>query len=163
MADGNKNMVDPVRTSVIEAVAGQLRVLSRPACAELLRTKRLGRLAFAVGGQAKIFPLNYHFDGHDVVVRTGRGFKLAEAPMRNVAFEVDAAGEDGSWGWSVVVEGTCFNLTGALDDASEKARRLPVRAWPPGERDQFLRIDARRVSGRAFGEVPESPSPVVAA
>lgn len=132
-----------------------LRILSREQCVEKLEAERFGRLAFSVRGQAKIFPVNYIFDGKSVVIRTGPGFKLAEAPMRDVAFEIDGASIDGSWGWSVVVEGPCFNVTGALDQASEAARSLPVHAWAPGDRNEYLRIHARRISGREFGTAPQ--------
>lgn len=131
-----------------------LRVLSRAECLELLGRQGIGRLAFAAEGQARIFPVNYFFDGKGVVVRTGPGFKLAEAPMRNVAFEIDAAAVDGAWGWSVVVEGTCFDITNALDEVSTRGRELPVRAWAPGERQLWLRIDMTRISGRVFGLPP---------
>lgn len=142
-------------TEVKDTGEQQLRVMSRSQCIEELRTERLGRLAFSVGGQAKIFPVNYLFDGEDVVVRTSHGFKLAEAPMRDVAFEIDAWSKDGSWGWSVVVEGPCFNVTGALDDLSTTVRGLPLKAWAPGERTQWLRIHANRISGREFGCSPD--------
>ncbi|MGH9304035.1 MAG: pyridoxamine 5'-phosphate oxidase family protein [Acidimicrobiales bacterium] len=132
----------------------ELRVLSRQECVRLLGCHQLGRLAWAVGRQAKIFPINYLFDGTSIVVRTGPGFMFSEAPMRDVAFEIDAAADDGAWGWSVVVEGTCLNITGALDGVSERAQKLPVHAWAPGVRAKWLRIDARHISGRGFGDVP---------
>lgn len=133
----------------------ELRILSRQECLEFLGLQRLGRLAFTAGGRAKIFPVNYLFDGNGVVVRTGPGFKLTKAPMQNVAFEIDAAAADGAWGWSVVVEGACFNVTNALDELSTKERELPAHAWAPGEREKWLRIDLARISGRAFGVLPD--------
>lgn len=152
----NAEIVQPSpQAAAGNGTAKKLRVLSRGECVELLSSHGLGRLAFAVGRQAKIFPVNYLLDGDSVVVRTGHGFKQAEAPMRDVAFEVDAAGADGVWGWSVVVTGVCFDVTRCLDTTSERERELPIRPWAPGQRDQWLRITAKQISGRAFGSPPE--------
>lgn len=132
----------------------QLRVLSTEECTSLLHARRLGRLAFATEDQATIFPVNYLFEGTSVVVRTGPGFKLEEAPMRSVAFEIDDADPDGAWGWSVVVQGPCFDVTDTIDDASARIRELPVRPWAPGSREHWLRIVSRHISGRSFGRAP---------
>lgn len=144
----------PPAVAAEDGAGNKLRVLTHRECLRLLGHERLGRLAFTVNGQAKIFPVNYLLDGDTVVVRTGHGFKLAQAPMRRVAFEIDESGADGAWGWSVVVEGPCYNVTGALDEASARQRKLPVHPWAPGEREQWLRITPSHVSGRAFGQLP---------
>jgi nitroimidazol reductase NimA-like FMN-containing flavoprotein (pyridoxamine 5'-phosphate oxidase superfamily) len=140
-----------------EASGEQLRVLSEEECASLLRGARLGRLAFAVEGHPTIFPVNYIYDGTSVVVRTASGLKLQEAPMRPAAFEIDDAGADGSWGWSVVVHGPCFDASSSIDEVSERLRELPLRPWAPGAREHWLRIVPRQVTGRAFGPAPPRP------
>jgi nitroimidazol reductase NimA-like FMN-containing flavoprotein (pyridoxamine 5'-phosphate oxidase superfamily) len=134
---------------------GELRVLREDECASLLRGARLGRLAFAVGGQTSIFPVNYLYDGTSIVMRTAPGFKLQEAPMRAAAFEIDDAGPDGTWGWSVVAQGPCYDISSSMDDISEQLRELPLRPWAPGAREHWLRIAPHQITGRAFGTVPE--------
>jgi nitroimidazol reductase NimA-like FMN-containing flavoprotein (pyridoxamine 5'-phosphate oxidase superfamily) len=134
---------------------GEMRALSEDECASLLRGARLGRLAFAVEGHTTIFPVNFLYDGTSIVVRTAPGFKLDEAPMRAVAFEIDDAGPDGTWGWSVVVQGPCYDVSSSIDEISEHLRELPLRPWAPGAREHWLRIAPRQITGRAFGTTPE--------
>lgn len=133
---------------------GQLRVLSEDECASLLRSSRLGRLAFTVEGRVTIFPVNFLYDDASVVVRTAPGFKLEEAPMRAVAFEIDDASPTGTWGWSVVVEGPCFDVSSSIDEISERLRKLPLEPWAPGMREHWLRIVPQSITGRAFGPPP---------
>lgn len=129
----------------------QLRVLSDEECVDLLKGHHFGRLAFAVDGRATIFPVNYLYDEASVVVRTAPGLKLDEAPLRGAAFEIDDASPDGSWGWSVVVQGPCYDVTSARDHLSERLRQLPLLPWAPGARAHWLRIAADQITGRAFG------------
>jgi uncharacterized protein len=131
-----------------------LRVLDDDECIELLTRHRLGRLAFIVEEQAVIFPVNYVYDGTSVVIRTAPGFKLEEAPFRAAAFEIDDANPEGNWGWSVMVQGPCFDVTDAIDERSERLKALPVQPWAPGAREHWLSVLARHISGRAFGKVP---------
>src|SRR5579875_478168 len=137
----------------------ELRELSPEDCRLLLRTSRLGRLAFMVNDQVMILPVNYVFDGASIVVRTAPGLKLDEAPMRTAAFEIGEADPEGSWGWSVVVQGPCFDVSDAIDEPTARLRELPVQPWPSGSRDHWLRVIARTITGRAFGALPaQSPT-----
>lgn len=133
---------------------GRMRVLDGDECADLLRRHRLGRVAFSHEGHPIIFPVNYLYDGTSLVIRTSPGIKLEEAPFSAVAFEIDDAEPSGQWGWSVLVEGPCSDVTMAIDEPSERLRELPVEPWVPGERQHWLKITARRISGRAFGQPP---------
>lgn len=130
----------------------RMRVLGGEECAELLRRHRLGRVALSHEGHPTIFPVNYLYDGTSLVIRTAPGIKLDEAPFSSVAFEIDDAEPSGQWGWSVLVEGPCSDVTTAIDELSEHLRELPVQPWVPGERQHWLKITARRISGRAFGQ-----------
>ncbi|HLG92130.1 MAG TPA: pyridoxamine 5'-phosphate oxidase family protein [Acidimicrobiales bacterium] len=138
------------------AAPGQegLRVLDEEECLARLAAGRLGRLAVAVGDQPHIFPVNYLYQKRSVVVRTAPGLKLEEANLSAVAFEIDEAAEDGSWGWSVVVMGPCLDVSTSLDRLSGELRKLPLQPWAPGAREHWLRIPVRQVSGRAFGKPP---------
>jgi hypothetical protein len=123
-------------------------------CMELLADHHFGRIAFASDGWPLLLPVNYVFDGRSVVVRTGPGAKLECAPMTAVAFEIDDVAPDGSWGWSVYIRGIAFNVTSSVDPYSESNRRQPVAPWAPGEKANWLRVTAAKITGRQFGEVP---------
>jgi uncharacterized protein len=129
-----------------------LRVLSDDECVELLRRHRFGRLAIGLEGWLAILPVNYLFDGSNVVIRTAPGAKLEEAPLAAVAFEIDDADRYGHWGWSVLVQGPAFDITSSVDELPKQLRELPVRPWAPGARDHWLKITAVRLGGRAFGD-----------
>lgn len=131
-----------------------LRTLNEDQCRTLLYRHRLGRLAFVVDEQAMIFPVNYVYDGTCVIIRTAPGTKLAEAPFRSVAFEIDDASRIGTWGWSVVVQGPCFDVTDAIDKDTQHLRSLSQTPWAPGTREHWLSVVARDVTGRAFGKEP---------
>jgi uncharacterized protein len=132
-----------------------LTVLGEDECRALLARHSLGRLGFVSGeGWPVILPVNYVFDEPSIVVRTGAGTKLSDIPLTMVAFEVDAADPAGAWGWSVLAQGPAFDITDSLDDHSESLRHLPVDPRAPGDKPHWLRISARRLSGRRFGEVP---------
>lgn len=136
---------------------GELLELEAAQILELLRTHSLGRMVFAHESWPVIVPVNYCFTDPTIVIRTGPGAKLTSAPMHVVAFEIDDADPDGRWGWSVLVQGTAFEITYARDDWSRRLRELVVHPAAPGVRDHWLIISALRISGRSFGKPPEFP------
>src|SRR6266513_3895225 len=85
--------------------ADGLEVLETSECVRLLESHRVGRIAFAHEDWPLILPVNYVYEEPSVVIRTGPGAKLEDAPMRAVAFEIDDFDPEGTWGWSVVVQG----------------------------------------------------------
>ncbi len=127
-----------------------LEELSEDECRRLLQSQRLGRLAIVVDRRPQIFPVNYAFDEDVVVFRTSAGMKLEHGPLSAVAFEIDGMDEDTKTAWSVMVEGTGQDITEALDERSERLRRLPVQPAAPGERNDWLAVYVRRMSGRRF-------------
>ena len=132
-----------------------LVVLSEAECLALLATHSFGRLGFlSAEGWPVILPVNYAFEEPSIVVRTGAGTKLADIPLTMVAFEVDAADPAGAWGWSVLAQGPAFDITDSLDDCSEALRHLPVDPRAPGDKPNWLKVSASRITGRSFGEVP---------
>ena len=126
----------------------ELKELSTEECHKLLAEHHVGRLAVAVGGQPLIFPINYVFDGERIVFRTDEGLKLRHAPLRRVAFEIDGIDEDAGTGWSVLVQGSTYEITRAVDHYSEELRRLPVAPFAPGEKAHWLEIVPTEISGR---------------
>ena len=125
-----------------------LEELSNEECHRLLAEHHVGRVAFVVGGKPLIFPVNYVFDDDRVVFRTDEGLKLHHVPLRRVAFEIDGYDEAARTGWSVVIQGSTYEITRAIDRRSEDLRRLPVQPFAPGDMAHWIEIQADTVTGR---------------
>ncbi|GAB2838905.1 pyridoxamine 5'-phosphate oxidase family protein [Actinocorallia aurea] len=122
-------------------------ILAEAECLALLATVPVGRVAFTDRALPAIQPVNFVMDGTDVVLRTGRGSKLAIAMRRAVvAFEAGAFDPVTHAGWTVTVLGESRTVT----DPAELARldALPLRVWAGGSRDHCIRITGRYLSGR---------------
>lgn len=125
---------------------GDLALLSRAECLQLLSTRRLGRLAYiARVGVPDIVLVNYALDGEDIVIHSGAGPKLQAAERGDmVAFEVDDIDEELHTGWTAVVYGRAHRLS-----AGEKSRLANVpQPWAHGPRLQLIRVSATRMTGR---------------
>lgn len=124
--------------------------LGEAECWERVAGHRVGRLAVSVANKPDIFPVNYRVDGHDVVVRTAPGFKLAAAVLGSgVAFEVDQLDEEAHTGWSVVIHGTAREVA-SVEELLD-ARDLGVDPWAGGQKNHFIRIEPSEITGR---EIP---------
>lgn len=126
---------------------------------QLLASRHLGRFVFAHDSWPVVLPVNYVFEEPNIIIRTGPGAKLAEAPFHATAFEIDDADAEGTWGWSVLVQGPAFEITYARDAHSRHLRELVGQPSVPGVRDHWLMISALRISGRAFGHPLGLPGP----
>ena len=133
-----------------------LQILSDSECLRLLAGRHFGRLGFNVDGWPTILPVNYVFEEPTIVVRTGAGAKLDASPLTLVAFEVDEVDPEGTWGWSVLAQGPAFDISDSIDEYSHVLRHLPVAPQAPGERPYWLKITARKISGRRYGDVAPS-------
>jgi nitroimidazol reductase NimA-like FMN-containing flavoprotein (pyridoxamine 5'-phosphate oxidase superfamily) len=126
-----------------------LMVLPRGQCLRLLRRVRVGRVVVNVDGVPAAFPVNFALVGDDVVFRSGPGSKLSAALVGSVVgFQVDRIDPVFESGWSVLIQGHAGVLT--EPDELERARRLHLRTWAPGDRRHFVRIRSEAVSGRRF-------------
>ena len=127
---------------------GSLSRIGRAESLELLRARRVGRLAYvARPGVPDVVPVNYSVHEGHVLVRTGVGPKLQAAERGELlALEVDDIDEQSRTGWSVVATGRARRLStrqiAALPDEA-----LP-RAWANGPRFALLQMDLQRVEGR---------------
>jgi len=126
-------------------------------CHRLLSEHRVGRLGVVVAGRPVILPVNYVFDGERVVFRTDEGLKLRHAPLRPVAFEIDAFDEAAGTGWSVLVQGSTYEITRAIDHRSEELLRLPVTPFAPGEKAHWIQIVPHKITGRRLAPRSEEP------
>lgn len=137
--------------------------LGREECVRLLAQRSFGRLAFLdhVGVLPMVIPVNYVLVDGEITFRTGPGSKLGIALRGEpVAFEVDGLDPDRELGWSVVVRGFAQLVTDAGDLA--RVQELELRAWAPGDKPHYVRIEARRVSGRRIDPAPaEAPRDAV--
>jgi len=129
---------------------GNIEFLSMDTCLRLLEQESLGRLAFAVGGQPEIFPVNYSMDGDVILLRTAPGTKLRHAPHRRVAFEIDGVDRLEGLAWSVVAKGLLEDITTRSDPFSIARREVRVHTLAPGERRFSLAIYPTQISGRRF-------------
>jgi uncharacterized protein len=135
------------KLGTVEVDRNGLEVLSRDECLRLLGTAALGRVAVTTAALPTILPVNFRFDGQHILIRTGRGTKLAAA-TRNavVAFEVDEVEPTTREGWSVVVTGVARELTDP--DELAEAQTPALERWAVGEDHWVVAISTEMVSGR---------------
>ena len=105
-----------------------------------------GRLAYLLGQDINIVPVNYSVAGQRLLIRTAPGSKLLGIVMNpRVAFEVDdfAAIEASS----VVVRGTAVHLSPREADATAD---LQPTTWIPTIKYEVIAIDVGAITGRMF-------------
>jgi nitroimidazol reductase NimA-like FMN-containing flavoprotein (pyridoxamine 5'-phosphate oxidase superfamily) len=119
-------------------------------CLEYLHSQTLGRLAFQLGGDVEIFPVNYGCDGRIVIFRTASGTRLELAPQGRVSFEVDSWDPQTGLGWSVVMKGIAHEVTQGTDPFSKALRARNVQPLAPGTRDRWIAVYPSEISGRRF-------------
>lgn len=130
---------------------GELDVLNRRQCLDLLQDVRVGRLIFTEDALPAVQPVNFRMWREDVVIRVAGGAKLAAASDNLVvAFEADELDPDLRSGWSVTVVGHAQPITG-VEDLVEIAGTF-VQPWVQGRRDHFIRIRTEKITGRRFRE-----------
>lgn len=124
-------------------------ILDKDTCFELLRTADVGRLAFVIGNEVEIFPVNFIVDGDDLVFRTAEGTKLAGVvTAAAVTFESDGYEPATNEAWSVVVKGVAERVEHF--DQIYAAQELPLFPWNTSPKQWFVRLRHNRLSGRRF-------------
>jgi nitroimidazol reductase NimA-like FMN-containing flavoprotein (pyridoxamine 5'-phosphate oxidase superfamily) len=133
------------------AATSSLRDLSRPECVGLLASSSVGRIGVTLDGRPVILPVNFAVVDGSILFRTGHGTKLAAATAHVVvAFETDGFEPHGAAGWSVVVRGTCTEVTDA--EQLERMRAVHLDRWVnDADADRYVLISLTEVSGRRFG------------
>lgn len=142
------------RLYVMSENSSPILVLSDDESKELLQTQSLGRLCVLHKDEIEIFPVNYHFDGTDIVLRTSEGTKLFSLTVnKDVVFEVDEVREDTAW--SIVIRGTARTLQ--TPEEIRHADSLPLKPWIPTLKYNYVAITPTQIDGREFelGEEPE--------
>lgn len=115
-------------------------------CMALLKQHAMGRVGFVSDDAPVILPVNYIVDGNFIVLRTDPGQKLAEIPMRHVAFEIDSGTAPDAW--SVLVNGFAREITDVVGAPYEALRALPIQVQAPGDKEYWIAIEVRELSGR---------------
>lgn len=134
--------------------AGWLVVLEPDECMRLMATAPVGRIVFTEQALPAVQPVNFLVHEGAIVIRTNEGSKLAAAAEGAiVAFEADEIDPATHTGWNVTVVGPASVVSDP--DAVAELSALPLQPWAPGVRDRFIRIEAKRVSGRRLEN--ESP------
>ncbi len=110
------------------ATRGHVEVMTRAECLAQLGTVSVGRLGVTIRAMPAILPVNFAMHDERVVLRSVPGSKLDMATTASVvAFEADDHAPDGTWGWSVLVQGIAEEVT---DPGELQAlRALDLRAW----------------------------------
>lgn len=131
---------------------GELEVIFRDECFDLLRARDYGRLGVVEGGQPIVLPINYAVDDERIVFRTGGGAGKFDALVRGslAALEIDEIDPTTHAGWSVLVTGrvTEVQSTRERDRLRAECSLLP---WAPGDRSHWMVMSATRVTGRRIG------------
>lgn len=132
--------------------------LTKSECFEMLAREHLGRVAVVDDRGPIVFPVNFIFDRHMVVLRTDEGTKLDAAIKGSlVAFEIDGADPASHTGWSVVVRGEAVEVTDPAELA--RLRRLPLHPWAPGAKTHYVRILPAALTGRRISSSQQPVEP----
>lgn len=130
------------------APQSQFGELALGQCRDLLSAVSLGRVAWASPSGPRVFPVNFRWDGGQVILRTSPYSELAQLVRRQpVAFEVDQVDMAARTAWSVVVHGEAEGLKQS-PRLLDLWRRGVVIPWPEGSHPMFIVIDPVIITGR---------------
>ena len=124
-----------------------LEELSPAECRDFLAPGGVGRFLFMAERGPVAIPVTYRMLGQDIVFRTGRTTgATAGAQLPRVSFDVDHIDDALGEGWSVLVSGDAHLVTGPAE--LEQVAALGISPWAGGERDTYVRLTAREITGR---------------
>ena len=131
----------------VELDRNGLEMLGRDECLGLLAGTTLGRIGLTSGALPAVLPVNFWFDGAQILIRTGTGTKLAAATHDAVvAFEIDDMDPVWHTGWSVMVTGIAHHITEPRE--LERVAELPIARWAPRGGGHVVAIAPELISGR---------------
>jgi len=119
--------------------------LTESECRALIGPGGVGRVVFSTDHGPEALPVNYSFVKDILVFRTAPNTPLAAVIGTDVGFEVDRLDEAFSEGWSVLISGPASKIT---EPALVWQIADAVKPWAGGDRDVFIRLEPRRISGR---------------
>jgi nitroimidazol reductase NimA-like FMN-containing flavoprotein (pyridoxamine 5'-phosphate oxidase superfamily) len=117
--------------------------IDRTECLSLLKSQKVGRIAFTDDSGPDTLPVNFSLDGEDILIATTGYSSIARAATgARVAFEVDELDGYTESGWSVVVRGRAHR-----ESPFDPAKEMPY-PWAEGNRGYVIRIKADVITGR---------------
>ena len=119
-----------------------LEEMSRADCLDFLSRYDVGRVAVSTGEGPLVVPVNYILDGESVIFRSDPGTKIDLMYGGPVSFQLDQIDPRSRTGWSVLVQG----MAEPVPAASRQSLRL--ESWAPGEKEVWIRIAPRSITGR---------------
>lgn len=120
-----------------------VRDIGRTECVDLLRSQKVGRIAFTDDSGPDALPVNYSVDGEDILIATTGYSSIARAANgAMVAFEIDEIDEYTESGWSVVVRGRAHH------ESAFQPQENPPYPWAEGNRSYLIRIHPDVITGR---------------
>jgi nitroimidazol reductase NimA-like FMN-containing flavoprotein (pyridoxamine 5'-phosphate oxidase superfamily) len=131
---------------------GELEVIFREECLDLLRARDYGRLGVVSAGQPVVLPINYALDGEQIVFRTGGDGGKFDALVRNAraALEIDEIDPTTHAGWSVLATGRVTEIESDRE-RDRLERECSLMPWAPGDRSHWMAMATARVTGRRIG------------
>lgn len=124
-----------------------LEAISAAECLAYLRPGGVGRFLYVADRGPVAVPVNYRMLGDAVIFRTGRGSETAEAiGQRSLSFDVDHLDSVLAEGWSVLVSGSARIVTDPAE--LDEVAALGIEPWAGGQRDVYIRLTPREVTGR---------------
>ena len=116
-------------------------------CRRLITPGGVGRIAFSTSSGPVVVPVNFAVLADTIVVRTAEGTVIDGHADEPIALEVDHIDEALCLGWSVLVRGPAHRVAhpAELHLMQEDAAVWP---WPGGEREVYMRIVPREITGR---------------
>ncbi|HEY5877090.1 MAG TPA: pyridoxamine 5'-phosphate oxidase family protein [Ilumatobacteraceae bacterium] len=122
-------------------------VLDESTCWRLMSRSGFGRLGFMHGDELMVLPVNAAVSENRVVFRTTHDSMFARVgDGTKVVFEVDQTDRVAESGWSVLLRGRLWDVTGRPETATWQ--ELSVHPWAQGARDRWMAIEPTAVSGR---------------
>ena len=122
--------------------------LTSEECWDALRTDEFGRLAYHLGDEIGLVPVNYAVDGGRIIFSSAEGSKLLGVVMdKDVAFEIDLIDDEAERAWSVVARGAAQLLEG---QQARDTDNLRLRPWVDEAKYNVVAITVTEISGWEF-------------
>ncbi len=147
--------VDAITGGGMESPPGRAIPSDRPAlealsvgdCEALIAAGGIGRLVFSDRRGPTALPVNFRVLEGDIVFRTEPEATFLESiSTGEVSFEIDHLDDALTEGWSVLLTGKSH----VIEEPSEleSAHSLSIAPWAGGERETYVRVVPRKITGR---------------
>lgn len=122
-------------------------VLDESTCWRLISRSGFGRIGFMHGDELMVLPVNAAMSANRVMFRTTDDSMFARAgDGTKVVFEVDQTDRAAESGWSVLLRGRLWDVTGRPETATR--HEFSVQPWAQESRDRWMAIEPTAISGR---------------